>query len=189
MLQTVTMTAGQRLEYTEVGDFFRILAGTAPVTVEFYRQGKEVAEAVGVGAGYAEKFDAGDFDKIAITSATAQTLQFVTRLGNVVQYDTPPVGQVTVTNNAGNFTQVVQTVGYASTTIKAANATRRYLLIQNNNATGAIYVNVAGAVASAGSGIFVDAGGSLEFQGYVPTGNINAMGLIESNPNIVVVEG
>lgn len=188
MLNTVTMTAGQRLQFHEPGDFFRVLAATASLTVEFYANGKEIAEAIGVGAGYAEKFDLGQFDRIAITSATAQTIQFVTRLGNIVHYDAPPVGNVAVTNTGGAFTQAQATVTNASAQVLAAKTNRRYLLIQNNDLTGVVYVAVDGGAATVADGIAIQPGGSLEFQGYVPTGAINAIGSIASNANCVAVE-
>ena len=196
MLNTITVTAGQRLEFHEPGDFFRILAATSTVNVEFYAKGKEIAEAVGVGAGYAEKFDLGEFDRIAITSAAAQTIQFVTRLGNVVQYDAPPVGNVTVVgtasvnvmNSSGAFTQAQKTVTNASGALLAAKTGRRYLLIQNNDAAGIVYVNLAGATAAEAGGIKIEPGGSLEIQGFCPSGAINAIGSIASNANVTAVE-
>ena len=39
-----TFTAGQTREFFGDGDFFRLLQTTGPVTVEFYYQGREVAE-------------------------------------------------------------------------------------------------------------------------------------------------
>lgn len=196
MLNTITMTAGQRLEFHEQGDFFRILKASETVKVEFYARGKEIAEAEGVGAGYAEKFDLGQFDRIVINSDTDQTVQFVTRLGNVVQYDAPPVGNVTivgtqpveVTNTGGAFTQQQTTVTNASGQVFAANAARRYLLLQNNDPAGFVYVNLSGAAATVGNGIKIGPGESIELQGYAPTGAINAIGSIASNANLVAVE-
>lgn len=188
MLNTVTLTAGQRIEFREPGDFFRVLAATAAITVEFYENGREIAEAVGVGAGYAEKFDLGQFDRIAITSATAQTIQFVTRLGNTVQYDAPPTGSVSVTNTGGAFTQAAATVTTTAANLLAAKSNRRYLLIQNKDAAGIIYVNLAGAAATVAAGLKIDPGGSLEIDNYCPTGAISAIGSIASNANVVVVE-
>lgn len=189
MFQTITMTAGQRLEFFERGDFFRLMAATAPLNVEYYRNGAEVAEAVSVGVGYAEQFVNGEFDRIAVTSATAQTIQIVTRLGNQVNYDTPPNGQVTVTNVAGAFTHATHTVTTTSGQLKAANTARRYLLIQNNDDSGDIYVRLDGAAATTTNAVKIPAGGSYELQGYVPTGAIVAIGSIASNANVQTVEG
>ena len=189
MFQTITMAAGQRLEFYEKGDFFRLMAATAPLNVEFYLNGAEVTEAVSVGAGYAERFINGNFDRIAITSATAQTIQVATRLGNEVSYDTPPNGQVTVTNVNGPFTNTQVTVTSGSTQIDAASTARRYLMIQNNDVLGDIYVRLDGVAATLTTGIKIPAGGYYEVFGFVPNGAITAIGSIASNANVLIVEG
>lgn len=182
-----TISAGQRLEFFDRGDFLRILSATNNLTVEFYKNGVEVAEASNIGAGYAEKF-AEWFDKIAITSDTTQAIQVVIRLGNDVRYDTPPNGNVTIIAAASTFTNTQKTVTTTSATIVAANAGRRYLMIQNNDATGDIFVRLDGVTATAATGIKISASGSLELQNLVPSTAITAIGNIASNANIVVVE-
>lgn len=196
MHNTLTINAGQIVEFIEPGDFFRLMASTAPVTVEYYRRGAKVADGVNVQAGYAERFLGEGFDKLTITSGTAQSITFATRLGNEVWYDVPPVGQVQVTNTptvnvgntAGAFLQVQQTVTNAAGWLLASKANRRYLLIQNKGA-GDIYVTLNGTPATVALGILIEAGGSLELQGYVPTAGISAIGSIASNPSVIVVEG
>lgn len=189
MLIETTIAAGERKEYFDPGDFFRLLEAEFPVTVSFYRNGAEVAEAEGVGEGYAERFRNSTFDRFTITSATAQLLRFVARLGNDVLYDTPPNGDVTVTNNNGAFVHGVHTVTNASAQLKAAKTDRRYLLIQNNDATGSIYVRFDGAAATTANAIKIEPGGSVELQGFVPTGAIVAIGSIASNANVLTLEG
>lgn len=185
----VTINAGQTLEYFEPGDFFRLLDASAPVDIRFYSQGKEVSEAENIGEGFAEKFRAGSFDRVQITSATTQALQFVIRLGADVFYDKPPTGSVVVQNVNGAFVQEPKTVTNASGQMLAAKADRRYLLIQNNDTSGVIYVTLDGTAATTVKGIKIDAGGSYECQNFCPTGAINAIGSIASNANIVTVEG
>ena len=130
-----------------------------------------------------------NFDRIAITSATAQTIQVATRLGNEVSYDTPPNGQVTVTNVNGPFTNTQVTVTSGSTQIDAASTARRYLMIQNNDVLGDIYVRLDGVAATLTTGIKIPAGGYYEVTGFVPNGAITAIGSIASNANVVIVEG
>lgn len=183
------MTEGQRLEFFESGDFFRLMQAPSVINVQYYRNGALLDEAKSVGAGYAERFKNGGFDRVAITSSTAQNIQIAMRLGNEVFYDTPPVGNVAITNVSGAFTNVQATVTNASTTINPARPTRRYLLIQNNDPTGDIFVRLDGAAATTLTGVRIPAGGSYEITGYVPTGAITAIGSIASNPNVVIVEG
>jgi hypothetical protein len=83
----VTFTAGQRVQYAGTGDFFRLLSTTAAVTVEFYKQGREIAERVDVEAGFAEQFRTVEFDRVDIYSATAQTVQWEVALGSEIRYD------------------------------------------------------------------------------------------------------
>lgn len=189
MIQKPTFTAGETKEFYDLGDFFRLMSSSAEVTVRFYFQGREIFVAEGVTLGYAERFIAGQFDRFTVYSAQAQTLQFVARLGNEVSYDVPPTGAVTISNTAGAFTQSQKTVTNASTSMLAANAARRYLLIQNNDPGGDIYVTLDGTAATTAKGIKIAAGGSYECQGYAPTGQIFAIGSIANNPNVVTVEG
>lgn len=188
MLNTLTIAAGTTIPFAEAGDFFRLMSAANAVDVFFYKNGAEVARSEGVSGGYAEQFEK-DFDRITIKSATTQSVQYVTRLGNRVQYDAPPVGNVTVTNVNGAFVNAQKTVTNASAQMLAANAARRYLLIQNNDAAGDIYVRLDGTAATIGTGVKIPAGGSYELQGFVPTGAIFAIGSIASNANVVTVEG
>ena len=189
MIKQITINAGERLEFFEQGDFFRLMQAADPITVEYFAREKRVAEAEEVNEGYAEKFERSQFERIAITSATTQQIQFVIRDGNSVDYDQPPTGSVIVENSSGPFTQQQKTVTNASGQLLAEKLNRRYLLIQNNDAAGILYINLSAAAAAAASGVRVLPGGSYECQGYVTTSAINAIGNIANNPNIVVVEG
>lgn len=187
MLNTVTITAGATVEFSEQADFFRLMAASSAVDVFFYERGAEVSRAEGVSGGYAETFDR-RYDRVTIKSAVTQTIQYVSRLGNRVQYDTPPNGNVTVTNVNGAFANSAKTITNADGLLLAANAARRYLLIQNNDLAGVIYIRLDGGTATAATGARIGPGGSLEIQGYAPSGAIRAIGDIASNANIVVVE-
>lgn len=187
---TTTLSPSQRIEFAMQGDFFRLMQASLPLLIQFYRNGAEIAEADQVLAGYAERFRNVKFDRIAITNGgTSQSIQIAARDGNDVAYDTPPNGNVTITNTGGAFTQSQHTVTTTSGQLRAANALRRYLLIQNNDTTGTVYVNVAGAAATVAAGIAIGPGGSYELGNFVPTGAINAIGSIASNANVVTVEG
>ena len=185
----VTINAGQMLEYFEPGDFFRLLDAAGPLDLRFYFQGKEIARAPNVGEGYAERMRTGQYDRVQIESATTPAISFVSRFGADVFYDKPPTGAVTIQGEQGPFTQAQKTVTNASGQLLAAKANRRYLLIQNNDASGVIYVTLDGTAATTAKGIKIDAGGSYECQGYCPTGEIRAIGSIASNANVVAVEG
>ncbi len=193
MYQQITLAAGVQQEFNELADFLRIMKATPnDIVVIFYKQGREVSKSTGIGAGYAERFLSGDFDRIVISSATGGTVDFVMRLGNDVRFDAPPTGNVEVLNLTaaqGAFEQTIVTVTNASGQLLAANAARRYLLIQNNDAAGDVYVTLDGTAATTAKGIKIAAGGSYECQGFVPSGAVFAIGSIANNPNVVAVEG
>lgn len=182
-----TINAGTTIPFIEQSDFFRLLASTLPITVEFYKNGAKIAEAIDINGGYAERIPDG-FDKITIYSATTQIIQFVTRNGGDVRYDNL-TGNVAITNVNGAFTHTTPTVTTTSGQLKAANTARRYLLIQNNDLSGDIFVRVDGATATAANGIKIAAGSAMELSSFVPTGAITAIGSIASNANVIVVEG
>jgi len=190
MQRTVTLTAGQRAEFIELSDFFRILTDTSGATfsVEFYMNGARATDdASAVSSGYAERFLQGTFDKVVITPNIATTVSFVTRLGNEVRYDIPPTGKVSI--SAGAFAHGVKTVTTASSGMLGANGNRGYLLIQNKDAVGNIWVRVDGGGATVATGVQIGPGSTWEITGRLPTGAINAIGDIASNPNVLVVEG
>ncbi len=89
MSQKEAFSAGQTREFYGDGDFFRLLQTTAGINVEFFYQGREVAEMIDVEAGYAESFSREKlrFDRIRIYSATAQDVKWVIREGSDVRYD------------------------------------------------------------------------------------------------------
>ena len=93
-----TFTPGQRIQITGVGDFFRLLSTVGSVTVEYYVQGREIADRIDVEAGYAESFRTINFDRVDITSATAQTVQWETALGSEIRYDR---GAATISGTVG----------------------------------------------------------------------------------------
>lgn len=190
MLLTVAMTAGVPVTFHEAGNFFRLLNAASAVNVDFYKNGAEIADAYGITGGYGESF-AQQFDRITLTSPSTQTIQFVTRLGNNVSYDAPPSGNVVVTSLAPSraaATQAAGTVTTASAQLVAAKSNRTYLLIQNKDVSGKIWLNLAGAAATQANGVLIPPGGSYELNCNILTGAVFAIGDIASNPNIVIVE-
>jgi hypothetical protein len=179
MHQTLTINQGQRLEFFEIGDFFRLMKAVGPVKIEFYRNGKEIAEAMDVGAGYGERFYALSFDRFAITSQTNQEIQIAARLGGEVWYDTPPIGNVSVVNtpkveltnsSVEFFDNRVNFTNTTSVQIDAAKP-RKYLRIKNEGAV--TFFMRFGSNASAGTGIMMTPGEVIVFSEFVPNGAIN----------------
>lgn len=196
MIITQAITAGTWFEYYEQGDFFRILTDSASTTfdVEFYNAGKEVVEAVGVKAGYSERFIGGGFDRIKIRATADSSVQFVIRLGNVVGYDIAPTGQISGTvavngvTNAGSFTHAAVSVGSGGNSIAAAKPGRKYLMIQNRDPVGVIWVKLDGSAGFLVRGVKLEPGDSFELSNVCPQGVIHGIGDIAVNNNVLVIE-
>jgi hypothetical protein len=91
---------------------------------------------------------------------------------------------------AGTVTQSVLTVTNAAVETIAANPDRAYLMIQNNDAAGILYVSLSGDPAvDATTGFKILAGGSIELAQFVPVGAITLIGDIASNANVILAEG
>lgn len=85
-------------------------------------------------------------------------------------------------------TNTAKTVTNASSQLLAANAGRKYLLIQNKDSAGTIYVSF-GAAATVANGIKISPGGFWEWDKAIPVNAVHAIGDAANNPNVAVVEG
>lgn len=94
----------------------------------------------------------------------------------------------TVVSSRASMTNTAKTVTSASGLLLAANPTRQYLLIQNNDATGIVYVNFGAGPATVANGAKVAPGASYEPL-IIPTDAIYCIGSIASNANVLVIEG
>lgn len=86
----------------------------------------------------------------------------------------PANTQITVTNVSQQFL--------------AANSSRQFLLIQNNDAAGDIFVRF-GAASTLATGVKIAAGVTTLFDAVVPRNAVHIIGSIASNANCVIVEG
>lgn len=100
-------------------------------------------------------------------------------------------GAITVTNNTGLFTQGRASVTNINQVLIAANADRRYLLIQNNDLSAVLRITVNGLPAAAGQGFRVGPGDSFELPTYCASAAINAFmeSASASVGNVEFVEG
>lgn len=172
------------------GSYFSTLECTNPVNVRFYKGGTllDLGNIQGLLAGL-EVFGV-DFDRVQIDVTGADTVQI--GIGNGQARYNRINTNTTITNNrqpsSAAFVNTQKTVTDASAQLLAANATRQYLLIQNKDAAGNVYI-VFGAAATVAAGIKITPGGSFEIPNTQSTGAIFAIGDIANNANVVVVEG
>ncbi len=183
---SVTFAAGESRLFHLSGSYFELI--DSPNTVDVILtdvNGAQRGRMLAAEASFNLKNT--DFDTIQLTSATAQTVRFA--FGSGEAGTRRAAGSVNISNTGGAFIQAQATVTNASGQLLAAKSNRRYLLIQNNDTAGIVYVTLDGTSATAAKGVQIAPGGSYECQGYVPTGAVNAIGSIASNTNIVAVEG
>lgn len=77
-------------------------------------------------------------------------------------------------------------VGTSSGLFLAANASRNYLLIQNNSPTD-IWLHLNGGTPVVGQGVLVAAGGSAEWFNVIPTAAINAIASAAIAANLITI--
>jgi len=191
--QKNTLGAGQRWELWGAGNFFRLLTATGNVQVEFYKNGSQVLKVDSVGAGFWRESVVA-FDRVAVTdvSGASNTIEAVVDTAHV-GYDRLAIsGGMSVIDQprcaAATHTQA--TVTNSSAQILAANSSRGYLAIQNNDPAGNIFVRFDGAAATTTNGLKIPPGGYWESSpGFVPSGAIMAIGDIGSNANVQIVTG
>lgn len=179
------------------GKYFTTLACTNPINVRFYKGGKQLdlgqvsglLAGLEVTLGEINDLEAA-FDRVEIDVTGADTVQV--GIGNgQARYNRANASVTVVTNKqpqSSTFANAQKTVTNASAQLVAANAARQYLLIQNKDTSGSVYVTI-GATATTSNGVKIPPGGSYEMATTQTTQAINAIGDIASNANVVVVEG
>lgn len=147
-LYTQTLVPNVAAHFTG-GSYFRIMASVAAVDVRFFKDGSEVGKAEGVLSGFwAEADDGANFDKVTVTSATAQDVTISVATGRM-GYDRI-TGNVTVQKATGASDAAHVALAAGATDTIALDATRRALIL------GSLAANagnlLTGPLAAAGRG-------------------------------------
>lgn len=192
MIQTFLVpTAGRQID--AAGNFFRYESadvGATDQTIKLRIDGNDLGTFL-PGDSIELPIMATRFEVIPATGAATVrvgvgriTTARMTLAGNVI---------ATIASNksatSAAFANTAKTVTSASTQLIAANTARQYLMIQNRDATGNIFLNFGAAAATQANGIKITPGGFWEWDTTIPTTAIQAIGDIASNANILVVEG
>ncbi len=175
-MQTLSQTfAGASTWQLNIGGrYFTTLGCTNPVNVRFYHGGKklDLGEITGLLAGLEVTFPGEGFDRVEIDATGIDTIQV--GIGNGQARYNRSQGNVAITNTGGAFTQGQASVTNADQAIIAANANRRFLQVQNNDASAVLRVMLDGTAASATKGFRVQPGQTLDIPNFCPTGAIHA---------------
>lgn len=209
------IAAGEVVRWRRAAGLMLINEASAPVDVQVMRAGAEVFSALAIGRGVKVR-PAGGFDELVFKNPAGASVAlevFITSgdvdvqistgisvtvdndVANPVPVDiqgaTITAGEVSLTGatHRGAFTNTQKTVTNADGQLLAANAARRYLLIQNKDASAQVWVKFGAGAATTANGVLIAPGGSYELQGYVSSDEVRAIGDVASNANVVTVEG
>lgn len=169
---SIALTAGQRLQLELVGNYFHLLESTGGVDIDFVQNQAIIGTAKDMEFGFFAK-PAGGFTALGFTSATGQTIKITVGMGDGGYNRT--TGSVQISGNQGAFAQGRVSLTNVNQQIIAANAARKYLLIQNNDAAAVMRVMLDGNAATPTNGMRIQAGGTLELSGYQSSAAINCI--------------
>lgn len=192
---TVKITAGGSDEFAFRGNYIR--AKLAPYTLQIENVESGGRDTFTMVEGE-EAIFSDNFERLRITNTGGIDSFFTVVIGKDAKLSSAKLsGAVEISNsptvNLGSPTlaagsNVQATVTNASAQLVAADAARKYLLIQNNDTTADIYINF-GAAATLSNGLKIKAGQSYELNCNILTAAVNAIGSVASNTNIVIVTG
>lgn len=169
---SIAIAAGQTIEFNIGGTYFHLLETASGVDIDFKQAGAIFASAINMEAGFFSAPQNG-FDSISFTSAAAQTIKVAIGKGSGGYNRT--IGSVQLTGQQAPFVQGRVNLTNANQTIIAADLTRRYLMVQNNDAAAIMRVKLDGNAATAAQGFRIQPGGYMELAGYACNGAINVM--------------
>lgn len=195
---TLKIAVGEKRDFAIRGDTIRVISSTTGgVKTYFETKGGESSFYLEVGE--EATFNDLNFFSIEISHDAGVEQTLVLAVGEGAKIGSAKVsGAVTITSGSVTISTLTPTratgantnpaVTNVSAQLVAVNASRSYLLIQNKDAVGNIYINF-GAAATVANGIKIPSNGSFELNCNVLTAVINAIGDIASNNNVVVVTG
>ncbi|CAN7402700.1 hypothetical protein LJR129_002489 [Acidovorax sp. LjRoot129] len=185
-IYTFSVPANSVYQLQVSGEYFKILAADGAVDMR-----AEWGTLKGLIAG--QGLETTPFQRLEITDVSGSSNNIRLFIGDEKFID-GLAGSVTVSQmvvpRSSAFSNLNKTVTNASAQLLAANAARQYLLIQNKDTAGNLYISFGAGAATVANGVRIIPGGSYELPGGVcTTQEVRAIGDIPSNANIVTVEG
>lgn len=186
---TIKIAAGQAFELAAVGNYIRVKTAAVALRVQSLENDVDIEIEQGEAALVMP------FQRLRISHADAAEQSVILQIGNDSRVDSSKVaGSIAIATlpdvllENGAYAQTNETIGVVSASLLAANAARRFLLLQNKHATGNVWVNLAGAAATTANGVKLSPGMSLLLDTFCPTGEIFAIGDV-AHSDFVAVEG
>jgi len=191
-----TFATAKTWELNISGTYFTTLECSLSVNVRFFKGGKmlDLGEIKGLLAGLevtlGEIGQQPAFDRVQIDVQAGDTVKI--GIGNgQARYNRGQASVNVLVNTqplSALFDNQAQTVTNASAVLLAADPARQYLLVQNKDGGGSIFLSF-GKAATTANGVRVIPGGAFELVGTQSTQAIHAIGDIASNANVTTVEG
>lgn len=184
-IYSITLGANSYQRLLFKGEMFKIISATGAMNVRTDR-----AQLDGLVAGQGMQENPFDWLEIQDASGASNTIKLLISSDGFIDGIT---GAMQITQNvpvrSGSFANTAKTVTNASAQLVAANSARTYLLIQNKDTSGTIYINFGAGAATTANGIMIGPGGVYEMSDVQSTQALQAIGTIASNTNVLVVEG
>ena len=188
---TIKIGVGEVYELAVVGDYVRIKTATVAVTIESPENNEQAELEQG------DDISITAFSRLRIWHSSTAEQTVIIYIGKGTRAGSSKIGgsvsvsggSISVSNISGAFVNSAKTVTNVSAQLLAGNAARRFVMIQNKDPAGNIWVTLDGSAATSANGVKLAPGASLILDVYAPIGEIMAIGDIASNANIVTVEG
>lgn len=190
---TLNLTAGVTQQFRRGGVGLEILSSTAAIDLNTYspQGGQSASMTACLGGQFINGVTFGGFDVKSTTTQTVRLLVLDAGEGggsrNVALNGNLNLGTVPATQSNA-FVNTNRTVTSTSTAVLGGNSARQYLLIQNKDSTGTIWV-AFGAAATQANGLRIPPGGYWEWDGTVPVSTVNVIGDLATQSNVITIEG
>lgn len=180
-----TLTANQAFPRMLGGAMFKLISSTGPINIK-----TDKVNLKGITAG--QGFEGIPYNSIEITDASgaSNTIRYMVASDGFIDGLT---GAMTVTSQvppqSSSFANTQKTVTSASTQMVAANTARKYLMFQNNDTVGNIFIGFGAGAVTTANGVKIAPGGAYEIPYAQTQQAIQAIGSLATQSNVVMVEG
>lgn len=177
LIRTVAEPAfSGRKTFDVTGHYFELLDVDSPVDVYGYdANGNEFLQALQVSEGfYIDRMGLDPFVRLAIVTGSSLAVKFIYSDGRTGTR-AAPISVQDDSSTRGSFTYGPTTQGAVDAQLFAANASRKGIAIQNQDASADLYVRIGGGAATASSASLKIAAGGYWEPRVAPTGEVRAI--------------
>lgn len=178
--------AGKTIELGVTGNYVRIADSLVSVTIETIDYQNMVTLTEG------EEVTLAPFNGLRISHADVIEQEILIYVASGAKIGSSKVaGAVSITGEQGAFTQSRASLSNVAATLLAANADRRYLMIQNNDAAAVMRLSLDGVAPTVAEGFRIGPGDSIDLSGFMVSGEIKAImeTATAAAANVEIVEG